>query len=220
MSDAKAVNPGSKGRKVLLQLVLGGISGGVGMFALLSLLERQQGLTDDKTRVVVLGVALVYLLMAAFVGLGTLLPGVGARTLNVECAEDLREQRKALVIGSVTMLLAAAFLGALGLAPTPAMAGPLTQGAATTLAIAAGAGLIIMSIRYRNLGDELMQTVAREANGIMVSLLFLVLCGKSAAAQLGYAPPLTPLALIAAFFALYLLAMFVAIGRRGLLGTR
>lgn len=207
----------SRIRKSLTQMLIGGIAGGAVMLGLLAALEPQQGLLEDSGRMAALATALLYALMALFVGIGTLVPGVGARTLNVADAEEIAEQRQALIVGSLSFLLVAVLLAALGLAHTPASSGPLPTGVATILAGGASAGLLLLAVRYRHLGDELMRLASKEASSIMVVLLLVVIGGKSAAAQLGFTPPLAPLHFLAAFFALYLLAVFIAVGKRGLL---
>lgn len=207
-------------RKMLLQIVLGGVAGAAGMFALLTALEGQAGLLGDGGRVAALATALIYMLMAALVGVGTLIPGLGARTLNVEDADEVAEQRTALLVGSTTFLLVAVFLGAVALAEGGDGVGRLPSAIAALMAGASAVGLIALSIRYRRIGDEMMQLVSKEANGIMVGLVFLTAGVKSAAAQLGYAAPMAPLEFLAGFFALYLLAIFIAVGRRGMLTPR
>ncbi|WP_300973963.1 hypothetical protein [Sphingomonas sp. LHG3406-1] len=210
----------AKVRKTILQLVMGGVVGAVAMIAMLTALERHAGLLEDSGRLAALATALIYALMSAFVGFGTLVPGVGAKTLNVEDREEIAEQKQALVIGSLSFLLVAIFLGALALGSTPAWAGPLPTGVAALVAGAAVVILVALSIRYRNLGDEMMQLASKEASGILLLLLLATVGAKSAAAQLGYATPMAPLEFLASFFALYLVAVFVAVGRRGLLTPR
>jgi hypothetical protein len=210
----------AKFRKTLVQLVLGGVVGAAAMIGMLTLLERHDGLLQDSGRLAALATALVYALMAAIVGLGTLVPGVGARTLNVEDAEEIAEQRQALVVGGLSFLAVAVLLGSLGLARTDAAAGPLSPTLAGLIAAASAATLVFLGIRYRHVGDEMMRLASKEASSIMLLLLLVVVGGKSAAAQLGFTAPLAPLEILAAFFALYLLAVFIAVGRRGMLAPR
>lgn len=209
-----------KTTKMLLQLLFGAVAGAAGMIGMLTALESVDGLLDDGARLFALATAMVYLLMAAVVALGTALPKVGAKTLNVEDSEELTEQRATLLVSSLTFVLIAAFLGAIALAEGTSGIGLFGNGPAAALALVTGAGLTFLSVRYRRMGDEMMRLVAHEANSIMVGLLFLTAVAASAAAQLGYAAPLAPLTLIAGFFALYLLSIFVAVGLRGMLKPR
>lgn len=220
MTSPTSATTNRKARKILVQLLLGGVAGAAGMFALLTALEGVPGILEDGGRIAALATALIYLLMAALVGFGALVPGVGAKTLNVEDADEVSEQRTALLVGSLTFLLVAAFLTSVALADGGSGVGALSNSTAAVIAIAATLGLIAVSIRYRRLGDEMMQMVSREANGIMVGLVFLTAGIKSAAARLGYAAPVQPLEFLAGFFALYLAAIFIAVGRRGLLAPR
>ena len=210
MSKAGAMSAGGKGRKVLLQLILGGVCGGVGMFAALTFLEGRSGAKVDPVDAVAIGTALVFALMGLLVGLGALAPAVGARTLNVEDREEVEEQRSSLLAGSGSFFLVAALVGTLTLGGD--LAAPIA--AAATLA------LVAWSIVYRNKGDEMMRAAAKDAAVITTYLIFLVFGIWAAAAHLGFVPMFEPLLFVAGYFALYLLAAFVAVGKRGMLGPR
>ncbi|GAA4027138.1 hypothetical protein GCM10022281_02200 [Sphingomonas rosea] len=212
--------PPAKTRKVALQMALGAVAGGLGMYGLLSLLDADRAFLASGDRIFALGTALVYLLMGAMVGLGSLLPGVGAKTLNVEDADDVREQRTALLVGSATFLVVAILIGALALVRDSSGLGYLSASTATIVVAAAVLALTVLGVRYRKVGDELMRQVSREANGVLVLLLLAVVGGKAVGAVLGFTAPLAPLSFISAFFALYLAAIFIAAGRRGLLTPR
>lgn len=209
-----------KTKKLLLQVTLGAVVGAAGMIAALTALESQPGFLDDGARVFALATALVFLLTGAVVSLGVASPSVGARTLNVEDANEIKEQRTVLLVGSITFLLIATFLGAIALADGNDGIGPLPTVTATILAAVSGTGLVVIGLRYRKFGDEMMRQLSHDANGIMVALIFLTAVVKSAAAQLNYAAPIAPLEIIAGFFAIYLLSVFIAVGRRGLLTPR
>jgi hypothetical protein len=209
-----------KGKKVALQLLLGMASGGFGMFACLWLLEQQSGAMVEPDRALAIGTALVFGLMALFVGLGTLAPAIGARTLNVEDKDELTEQRSNLLTGSVTFLLVAVFLAALALADSTDAAGLLARREAGVVALLTGGTLVAWSIYHRKKGDEMMRAAAREAGAITTNLLFLLFGTWAAAAHLGFLPMFKPLLFVAGLFALYLLAVFVAVAKRGLLKPR
>jgi hypothetical protein len=209
-----------KGKKVALQLLLGMAAGGAGMFASLWLLEGKNGAEIDPLRAFAVGTALVFGLMGLFVALGTLAPGIGARTLNVEDKDELKEQRSTLLIGSVSFLLVAIFLAALLLGSSAEQPGILDRTTAGFSALLAGAALVVWSIYHRNSGDEMMRSAAKEAGSITANLLFLVFGSWAAAAHLGFVPMFEPLLFASGFFVLYLLAVFVAVARRGLLKPR
>nr|WP_314446498.1 hypothetical protein [uncultured Sphingomonas sp.] len=216
MSEAGTMSGGGKMRKAVLQLVLGGLCGGLGMYAALMFFEGRSGATVTPVDAVAIGTALIYGLMAIIVLLGAAAPGVGARTLNVEDRDELVEQRSALTVGAVSFLLVAALVGALVAAGN----GLLAPGSAALLAAAAAVGLIAWSILHRNHGDEMMRAAAKDAGVVTTNLLFLVFGIWAGAAHLGLMPMFQPLAFVAGFFLIYLLSVFVSIGRRGLLKIR
>jgi ABC-type nickel/cobalt efflux system permease component RcnA len=220
MSDAGAVSGRGKGRKVLLQLVLGGVCGAAGMAASLWLLEGLSGADVEPARALAIGTALVFGLTALFVSLGVIAPGLGARTLNVEDREELEEQRSALLVGAVSFFLVALLLGALTLGGSEG--DPGLFGSWGTALVAAGAvlALIAWSIIHRDKGDEMMRAAAKDAGAITAHLLFLIFGLWAGAAHFGIVPMFDPLLFVAGYFALYLVAVFVAVGRRGLLAPR
>lgn len=216
MSEAGVMSAGGKGRKVLLQLILGGICGGLGMFGALTFFEGASGAKVSGVNAVAIGTALIYGLMALIVLLGAMVPGLGARTLNVEDREELEEQRSVLMIGAVSMVLVAVLVGVLAAVGS----GMIAAGTATVIVGAAMVALIVWSILYRNHGDEMMRAAAKDAGVATTNLIFLVFGTWAGAAQLGLAPMFEPLLFVAGFFLAYLLAVFIAIGRRGLLRPR
>ncbi|UUR09198.1 hypothetical protein [Sphingomonas glaciei] len=216
MSETNALSAGGKGRKILLQLVVGGICGGVGMFAALTLFEGRSGAEVRPVDAVAIGTALIYGLMALIVLLGAMAPGIGARALNVEDREELEEQRSVLVIGAVSFVLVAALVGVLAAAGT----GMIAAVTATLVAAGATLGLIGWSILHRNHGDEMMRAAAKDAGVATTNLIFLVFGIWAGAAQLGLVPMFEPLLFVAGYFLIYLLAVFIAVGRRGLLRPR
>lgn len=220
MSEAGTMSAGGKGRKVLLQLILGGICGGVGMFAALTVLEGRSGMKVEPSHALALGTAIVFGLMGLFVGLGAIAPGLGSRTLNVEDREELEEQRSTLVIGAVSFLLVALLVGVLVASGSADRPGLIEAGPATLLAGAATLGLIVWSILHRKRGDEMMRLAAKDAAVVTTNLIFLLFGIWAGAAHLELVPMFQPLAFVAGFFLLYLLGVFIAVGRRGLLGPR
>jgi phosphoglycerol transferase MdoB-like AlkP superfamily enzyme len=221
MSEAVANGSGGKVRKVALQLVLGAICGGVGMFAALWLFEGQSGSKVDPARVLAIGTALVFGLMAFFVGLGALAPSLGARTLNVEDEDELTEQKTNLLVGAVTFFLIAALLTGLALGGSAGAAGTLLgPQEAALVAGAATLALAVWSFVHREKGDEMMRAAAKDAGSITTYLVVLVFGIWAAAAHLEFVAMFEPLVFVAGVFALYLLAVFIAVGKRGLLMPR
>jgi hypothetical protein len=169
-----------------------------------------------STRIAAL-VGIMYVLIGLSLGLGTASPKLGARFLNVEDADELREQQKMLIGSGGAMGLWGIGLIALALA---APDGPLPQAAA--LALGAG-GLVIgtvLSIPAYRLGDELMRAVNLEAGTLSYVLMLIVAGGWAMFAHLGYVAGPAPLDLLTLFYVVVLLASFIAVGRRGMLKPR
>lgn len=220
MSEAGAMGAGVKGRKLLLQLILGGICGGVGMFAALTFFEGRSGAHVSPVYALALGTALVFGLMGLIVAVGAMAPGLGAHALNVEDRGELEEQRSTLLISSLTFLLVAVIVGVLATVSETGGADLVDPVAAAWITGVATAALIAWTIIYRNRGDEMMRAAAKDAAVATTNLIFLVFGIWAGAAHLGLVPMFKPLAFVAGFFALYLLGVFIAVGRRGLLNPR
>ncbi len=149
--------------------------------------------------------------------LGTASPKVGARFLNVEDADELREQKKVLTSSGAAMVLWGIALVGLALA---APEGPVPQAAALALAaIGLVLGTLLAIPSYRH-SDELMRAVNLEAGALAYGLVLLVVGSWAMLAHLGYAAGPAPLDLLTLFYVLGLLASFIATGRRGMLMPR
>jgi hypothetical protein len=162
-------------------------------------------------------VGVLYALIGLGVGLGAASPKFGARFLNVEDADELREQKKVLVLSGLGMTLLGLSLFALALA---APDGPLPQRAALALS---GGGLAlgtVLSIPAYRLSDELMRAVNVEGGALSFGLTVLIAGGWALFAHLGYAAAPAPLDLLTLFYAIMLFASFIATGRRGMLMLR
>ena len=217
---AAAPTSGAKTRKTLIRMAIGAIAGASVTYALLAIVDRSGFDMDDPARLAALGAGIVFALMGLMVGLGTLAPRSGAHLLNVEDADELREQRRPLSRGSVVMLLIGAAMIALALAAVGGEAGILTREAAAIAVVVAVVGVAGLSIAGRGENDELVQAVGTEAAaGAMYAVLTLF--GLWAAlAHLGYVAWIEPLGLLAALLAIQLGAAFWVSGRRGLLRPR
>lgn len=203
-----------KGRKLILQLVFGGLLGGLAGYVGLGLLD-----TDNMTidQVIVSGVGLIYLLMGLICGFGLIAPKLGSNILNFEDADEIRDQRRVLT-GSTLCMMA---LGtALIVLPLGRADGPISPVAAFGGLLAAMALLIVVSIRDWKYYDEMMLQLSRDAGNLAFcgigSLIFI----WASAASLGLIAALTPLALVAIISGGFLIAIFVASARKGLMRTR
>ncbi|MCM0000796.1 MAG: hypothetical protein NBV68_15565 [Erythrobacter sp.] len=204
-------------RKILFPALAGGVVGYGAAAAALHLigLEPVGGLGKSPTIATLVGV--LYIVIGLAVGLGTLSPRVGARFLNVEDADELRELKKVLTSSGSAMVLWG--VGLIGLA-LAAPDGPVPQAAA--LALGAG-GLVIgtlLAIPSYRLSDELMRAVNLEAGAISYGLMLLFAGGWAMLAHLRYVAAPAPLDLLTLFYVVVLLASFIATGRRGMLTPR
>lgn len=204
-------------RKVLISGLFGGVVGFAASAAMLRFVGSEAVGGLDKSATMAALVAVLYLVIGLMVALGTASPTLGARILNVEDADELREQHKVLTLSGVSMVLWGIALLALALAVPE---GPLPQ--ALALAIAAGGlaiGTVLSVMAYR-LSDELMLAVNLEGGALSYGLVFVLVGGWAMLAHLGYVAGPAPLDLLSLFYVLVLVASFIAVGRRGMLTVR
>lgn len=204
-------------RKLLIPALIGGVAGFAASFALLRFIDSDTvgGLGDSATIAALVGV--LYCVIALGILLGTAKPRLGARFLNVEDADELREQKQVLLRSGGAMLLWGAALMALALAGPE---GPLPQSVA--LAVGAGGLLLgsLLSLLVYRACDELMLAVNLEAGALSYGLVLLVVGMWAVLAHLGFIAAPQPLDLLTAFYVLVLVASFIAVGRRGMLAIR
>ncbi|NCP15050.1 MAG: hypothetical protein GW858_12950 [Sphingomonadales bacterium] len=204
-------------RKLLIPALIGGVAGVAASAATLRFIGSSAvgGLDSSATIAALVGV--LYAVIGTIIALGAVNPKIGERFLNVEDADELREQKKVLSLSGGAMTLWGAALFALALA---APGGPMPQAAA--LFVAAG-GLVIgtlLSVLVYRACDELMLAVNLEAGAWSYGLVFVVVGLWSILSHLGYAAAPAPLDLLTLFYMLCLLASFIAVGRRGMLAPR
>ena len=204
-------------RKLLIPALIGAASGAGASAGMMYFIDSPAvgGLGVSATIAAVVGA--MYVVIGASITFGTVNPQLGAKFLNVEDADELREQKKMLALSGVAMLLWGVALVALALA---APDGPVPQ--STALAIGLG-GLVIgsaMSVLIYRECDELMLAVNLEGGALSSGLVFLVVGSWAVCAHLGYTAAPTPLDLLTLFYVLLLVASFIAVGRRGMLAIR
>ncbi|HVJ03474.1 MAG TPA: hypothetical protein VM662_14930, partial [Sphingomonas sp.] len=164
-----------------------------------------------------LAVGVLFLVIGVFIAAGLADPRVGARYLNVEDADDLREQRPLLwrsAGGMVAWGLALVLLAAAGpsgsIPPTAALAG------AGTLLVAG----LAFTIAAWQMMDELMRRLATEAGNISYYLIALAGGGWATLAHLGFVTAPAPLDWLTMLTGLVLAASFIVAARRGLMAQR
>lgn len=218
--NAKTTNGGGvspKLKKVMFALTLGGVTGFLGAMAMMRLIDAGSLGDFGPSREIAALVGMLYVFTALATGFGVLSPKAGATFLNVEDAEELREQRAMLGLSSIGLaafglvLMVAAFAGPVG--PIPPV----------TVLFAIGVlmiGAAIASIASWRRQDELMHAVGREAGTMAFYLLLLVGGGWALLAHLELATGPAALDWLTMIWALLLVASFIVIGRRGMLRMR
>lgn len=204
----------AKIRKTILAFVLGALGGGGAMAAFLWL-GFEPGWRVEQ--VAVGGVGVVYLVTGLFTLGGTLMPGMGARVLNVADREELVEMRNMLVGSSVSAIA----LGIMLLA----LVGSGPGGAVPDIVVIAAVGLSLLTIgvigvQQWRLYDELWRQLSWESSAFAMSLLLPILLIWGVAVHLGWLSAMDPLLVIAVAAASMLVGAFIAAGRRGMLAPR
>jgi hypothetical protein len=217
MMDIANDKPVSKWRKSGISGLVGALVGAAAMIGLIELYES--GALGDlgASGMIACVTGAVYVLLGIQVGLGVALPALGRRFLNVEDAEEIREQRSTLAYATAVMI---AWGGALMVV---ALAGPGGI-VAPAMGLMAALGLVAVSVLltalvWRHM-DELMRGMSRECGNISFYLLLLVGGMWAMLAHLGFAAGPAPLDWLTMFTALTLLASFIAVGMRGMLRQR
>jgi hypothetical protein len=190
---------------------------GAGATALfLALVEPRMDL-DDPANMLAIVAGISYAVIGLAVGLGLIVPRAGARFLNVEDADELREERVKLRTGAIACFLIGLFLLVLALAADKAY---LTRDVALFTAAACLAGVAIASLFSGRRSDELTRQITLEASAATFHIALFVLGGWAALAHLGYAGWVSPLALISGLALLELVAIMVVSARKGLMTPR
>ena len=201
-------------RTMLVRMLAGAIVGAAGMGLFLAFVGDPMLDMDDPGVVLASVAGVIYVLTGLAVWLGIAVPNVGARFLNVEDADEIREEGSKLTWAVVVMVLTGAFLLILALSHQIGRELSLAAAFACLGGIAIGAW--IGAKRY----DELTRRLGLEASALTLHLAMLLVGTYATLAQLGYAAWPTPLAAVSAFALLQLLASSIVVARRGMLTPR
>ena len=200
-------------RTGIARMFAGALVGGIATFLFLEFVgERFMDLDDGPVMLTVMA-GLIYALIGLSVAFGVIAPRAGARFLNVEDAEELREEGPKLKIGAAASVLMGAFLLVLGLSSS----GSLGREPALILLTLCLAGAIVLTLIGRNRTDELTRQISFEASALTLQLALLATAAWAALAQLDYVEWISPLGLLSGLALLQLLAVFVVSARKGLL---
>ena len=206
-----------KRRKVIGSAVFGALAGFGVSFALLSAIDAGSLGEIDTSRALAAMVGAIHLLCGALVGAGLLNPRLGAKFLNVEDADELREQQQILFY---SVLGIAAFGLALLLLAFAAPAGPIPEPVAAGAVAALMVVATIASWLQFKAMDELHTSLAIETASTAFYIVFCLGGGWSVAAHLGFAPGLAALDWLTLLGGSTLVAAFWATGRRGMLAVK
>jgi hypothetical protein len=217
MSEAKEPQGTSPKFKLVIQLIIGAFAGMVTSAGVLFWMEGtiDTGLSLSNEIAAVVGA--LYALIAVGVFIGAMSPALGEKYLNVEDADEIRDQRTMLLFSVVAM---ATFGGALILLAIAGPGGPISGEAALATAVALIAAGSWCGWKSYKASDELMLAVNVEGSALSFMLIFLVLGGWAAAAHTGVSVAPAPIDLLTLFYVISLLASFIAIGRRGMIVVR
>lgn len=200
-----------------IPLGVGAISGFLSTFVVLQFVDSDAvgGLSTSSE--IALLVALLYFITALALLVGLASPSLGEKFLNVEDADELREQRSMLLYSGIGMALWAVALGALAFTGPdgPLPAGPVLIGAVAVMGV--GLWFAFRSYRFQ---DELMSAVNLESTALSYFMTFAVLGGWSVLAHVEYVSGPAPLDMLTTFYVVALVATFIAAGRRGMLNQR
>ncbi len=207
----------SKMRKFVTSLVVGAVFGFLASVGLLTLIDSGQLGAFNPSRTFAALVGVMYVLCGLFVGLGTLNPKLGAKFLNVEDADELREQ---------AILLRYSTLGIVGMGTIMillALAMPLGPVPASGVLAAVIALFVITAFTTRKqfaATDELSRAISQESTSVAFYLMFSVGGLWSILAHLEYVIAPAPLDWMTMFVSSMMIAAFWVCGRKGLLMPR
>ena len=206
-------------QKLIFQTLTGAAFGAAGTFLFL-----QYGGTvadfEDPSRLAAAAAGIIYVLMGLFVGVGALVPGAGAKFLNVEDADEILAERKSIGPGAIGALLIGLMLMALALTPGGDKPGALSPYTALAIAAACLAGLLVVGWWIRGKVDEFNRQMGVESSAMAMNASLLLFGGWAALAHVGYVQWIPPLGLLAGLALLELGAIFWVVGKRGMLVPR
>jgi hypothetical protein len=200
-------------RKTLFRLVSGGIVGFVVATAITSLIDSPVIGGLEASSAIAALVGMMYGLMGLMILVGSAMPRAGAAFLNVEDADEIREQKRLFVCSALSSLLWGAALIILALAAPDGPIAPLTALVTATICLLVGGAL---SLPIYHAADELMTAVMQEGGSLSAWLLFAGVGSWAALAHLGYAAGPQPLDLLTLFYVVMLAASFIVVFRRGM----
>ena len=105
-----AATQGSRMRTALMKMLAGAAFGAVAMSLFLYFVPKSTWDVDDPSIMVATLAGACYMLIGLSVAIGLVAPNTGARFLNVEDSDEIREERPKLKSATLVFLLTGAFL--------------------------------------------------------------------------------------------------------------
>jgi len=207
-----------KMRRLIGQMLGGAIMGAVAVGTFIAFVGKPHMDLDDPAIMLTIVAGISYVLIGLIVAAGLASPKAGAHFLNVEDAEEIREESPKLLPAAAVFLLTGLFLLLLG---TYATGAALLNREASLAAIVACLGGIIAAgwISAKRI-DELTRRLGQETASATLQATMLLLCVWGTLSHLGYVAWMGPLALLSSVALIQLLASFVIVGKKGMLMPR
>ena len=189
-SDVEAAEKKRKLKKTLFALGMGAVVGFLGASALMRVMDSERFAGAGASVEIASLVGMFYVIVGLMVGLGALNPKAGAKVLNVEDEDELREQRQQLLYSSLGMGLAGVALVAVAHGGT---AGSIEPAVALAVYLVCMVIAVIVSILSRKHSDELMRAIGTETASLSYYLMLFIGGSWALLAHLGYLPGPQPL---------------------------
>lgn len=200
-------------KKLFLQMLVGAVVGVVATVALLLVWD----LPEPSTQMFAFVTGLIYALMGLMVGIGAIAPVAGARILNVEDVEDLRDQRMILALSAAACVVIGLLFLILAAVPAGGVDGPVSRETAVVAVGVCLVALIVLTRLTNRRVDELTRHVSIEASSLAMQASFVIFGGWAALAHFGFVQWAGPLVVVAGLALLQLVAIFWVSGKRGLI---
>ena len=142
-------------KKMLLQMLAGAMIGGAATMAALMTWDDLD--PSDPAQMVAFVTGMIYALMGTMVGIGAIAPAAGARMLNVEDVEDLRDQRTILGLSAAACLFIGLLFLTLAAVPAGGNSGPFSRQVAAVLAGVCLVALIVLTLLTNRRADASYQ---------------------------------------------------------------
>jgi hypothetical protein len=211
MNAAAKTNPT---RVLILRMVAGAVVGAATTGLFLAFVGDPFLDLGDPTNLLAIVAGLTYVVMGLGVAFGIAAPRAGATYLNVEDAEEIREQGGLLTPSAIACVLMGAFLLILALAE------PIGTTIALSLAVVCLVGITISGWLTAKRQDELTKQIGLEASTMAFQVVLVAMGAWAVLALLRDTPAIDPLGLVSALALIQLFAVFIVITKRGMLMPR